>query len=97
MRHCRGSLISGVERFFNFADFRTLQMADFGSELLKRSPDSGNDREHECVPIPLDDLRRRWRNFETKCVTDLFLQVRRNMGVRSNGAGDLSHCNVFAR
>src|SRR5215207_3240926 len=48
------------------------------------------------MPITLDDLRGGQSNSQPECLADLLLQLRGNVRVGANRAGDLAHCDVLA-
>ena len=57
VRHGRGALLPGREKFFHFPQFGTLKMADFcGKPFDRAGNDSERGKEHG-VAVPRDHLR----------------------------------------
>src|ERR1700758_2978982 len=72
VRHGGGSLLLFAEEFFGFANFGTLQVADFGRDLVERGGDHGQRGEIVGVAIALDDLRGDRGGFQSEAGANLF-------------------------
>ena len=96
VRHGRRALISFRERLLSLAHFTALQMPDFERHLLERAGQPGQHRQEMGVAVTLDDLGRDRLNTEAERVTDFLLDIRRHMGVRTNGAGDLADRDLYS-
>ena len=57
MRHGRRTLLPGMEEFFGFAHFASLQMAHFSGQAFNARRHHSQRREEGSVTVTRDDLR----------------------------------------
>ena len=97
MRHGGAALLSRRERFFRFANFRSLQVADFKCDLFERGGNSGQRSDVMGVQIAREDLRGNRCGLQAKPCADLLLRLRSDVGKCPNSARYFAHTNLFRR
>src|SRR5215203_4734654 len=97
VRHCRGPLISRVERLLHLPNLRPLQMANLGRHFFQGPADACDDGQQECMAIALNDLSRSRSDAQAQRAADLLLQLGWNVRVCPDRARDFSDSNVLAR
>src|SRR6476661_7692484 len=97
MRHGGAALLSRRERFFRFANFRSLQVADFKRDLFERGGNSGQRSDVMGVQIAREDLRGNRCGLQAKPCADLLLRLRSDVRKGPNSARYFAHTKLFRR
>ena len=95
--HRRRALLAGLERLLDLADLGVLEVADLGREALERAADDRDRREERRVAVALDDLGARPGPRAARAREHLRLDVRAEVAVRPDRAGDLARGDVVDR
>src|SRR5260370_23704562 len=95
VRHRGRSLLLFAEELFCLAHFGALQVPDFSSDLIQRRSNHRQGPEIVRMAISLNDLRRNCCRLQPQARANLFLDLRRDMGEDSHGAGKLSYTHLF--
>src|SRR5258708_17721952 len=97
MRHSRTPFLTRTEVLFEFAHFRSLQMA----ELRRPAVDAGGDERQSCAEFrmttALNDLRRYRIWFQLQSPTNDLLDLRVQMSVGSDCSTQFAHGDRRAR
>ena len=75
-----------AEIFFSLSDLGTLQVANFGRDLIERRSDHGERREIVRMAVALNDLRRHSCSFQSQAGAHFLLEFRRKVGKGADGA-----------
>jgi len=97
MRHGGRSLLSGRKILFGLPHLRPLQQTDLLRELVQGRRDNRQRREKFRMTVPLHDLRRHGRRFQTELVADVVLHGRIDKRKRADRARDLAVADRFFR
>ncbi len=95
--HRRAALLAGPERLHELADLGVLEVADFGGEAFQAAAGDGDAATRSRVTVALDDLRGHRVAMQTQVREHLFLEVRLEVAVRADRAGDLAGRDVVHR
>ena len=90
VRHCRRTLHSLAERLFHLAHLGAGEVADLGREALERCRAEGKRRQQFRVAVARDDLRRERVRLEPEPLAREPLDLRFDLRVRADGAGELT-------
>ncbi len=94
VRHGGTAALLAAERFFRFADFGALEMANFECDFFKRSGDEREGAEILCVAIALNHLRSNRSDAEPKALADVLFDFGTEMRGVANGAGNFSNSHL---
>ena len=92
--HRAGALLAGLERLLELADLGVLEVADLGRDALQRAAQDGDRREQGRVAVALDDLGADRVDVQAQVGQDLRLDVRAEVAVRPDRAGDLARADL---
>ena len=88
--HRARALLAGLERLLDLADLGVLEVADLGREALQRAAEDRDRGEQRGVPVALDDLGADRVGVQAELGEHLRLDVRAEVAVRPDRAGDLA-------
>src|SRR5271156_3024408 len=90
MRHRRAAALLAAKRFFHFAHFCALQVADFLRDALQRRGDDRECREILSVAVAFNYLGSDRCSREAQALADLLFDFRTQMRAGTNGAGNFA-------
>ena len=97
VRHGGRSLLSRGKVFFGFADFGTLQVADFNRQTFNRRRDDADGREQNGVAVAGNDLGRNGFGGQAQFFRDVLFDTRVNRRKSADRARNRASGNFFAR
>jgi len=84
-----------AEKFLDLTHLGSLQVTDFGCNLIQRGGDHGEGGEIVRVPVTLDYLRRYGGRLQTQTRADLLFNFRREMRKDTNRTGELANSQIL--
>src|SRR2546429_6641122 len=97
MRHRGAAFLALAEKLFHFQNFGALEMTKFGCPSINARCNNGKSCHKFGVAIALDDLRRKRRLFQSKCVAHFTLNFWVDVRMGANCAADFPDPNSLAR
>ncbi len=91
VRHCGRAFLALAKRFFEFADFRALEVADFKRDFLNSCAGNSHGTEIFAVAVALDNLRGDRSRPQTKPLAHVTFDFHSRMCVVANRPRNFPH------
>ena len=86
-----------AERFFGFANFSALQMADFEGDFFERRAEYGQRIDPGSMAVSGDDLRGDRGRFQRQPLADFLLGLGSDVAEGADGSGNFADAQILRR
>src|SRR5688572_13505754 len=97
MRHRRTSALAFSETFLDFQNLGALKRANLGGKFFQRCRENRERAQVLGVAVALQNLRGSSRGLEAQTFANQILDLRVDVGIRADGARNLSITDSLAR